>query len=121
MISVADLPPPSTESSSPPMGNSPMSDAGGQAGHLRLSPLPNQQMGSQASDSVDLPPRTVVRFLIFWGVLGFALRLIFLIQPSKCIEVARLLDNHATSNSNNIAYFRLTTLISGLYTKTLIE
>ena len=60
--SSADLPPPSTESGSPPMGNSPMSDAGGQAGHLRLSPLPNQQLGSQASDSVDLPPRTVVSF-----------------------------------------------------------
>ena len=81
-----DIPASTTESVSPPIGNSPDAHASaaaaaaaanaasaaagaaaaahsGQAAHLRLSPLPHHlhaQLGSQSSDSVDLPPRTVV-------------------------------------------------------------
>ena len=90
-----DIPASTTESVSPPIGNSPDAHASaaaaaaaanaasaaaaaaaaaahsGQAAHLRLSPLPHHlhaQLGSQSSDSVDLPPRTVVSFKIFFSL-----------------------------------------------------
>ena len=87
MSTLIDIPASTTESGSPPIGNSPdahasaaaaaaannaasaaaaAAAASGQAAHLRLSPLPHHvhhALGSQSSDSVDLPPRTVVSFV----------------------------------------------------------
>ena len=78
---ILDIPVSSTDSGSPPIGHSPdahasavaaanaaAAAAAGQAAHLRLSPLPHHvhhALGGQSSESVDLPPRTVVSFRIF--------------------------------------------------------
>ena len=75
---ILDIPVSSTDSGSPPIGHSPdahasavaaanaaAAAAAGQAAHLRLSPLPHHvhhALGGQSSESVDLPPRTVVSF-----------------------------------------------------------
>lgn len=70
----------------PPIGNSPdiattsaTSGAVGQAqAHLRLSPLPHHaHLANQAPDSVDLPPRTVVSFMLENGVLQSLTSLMF--------------------------------------------
>ena len=77
---ILDIPVSSTDSGSPPIGHSPdahasavaaanaaAAAAAGQAAHLRLSPLPHHvhhALGGQSSESVDLPPRTVVSYKI---------------------------------------------------------
>jgi len=76
IIRSSDIPVSSTDSGSPPIGHSPdahasavaaanaaAAAAAGQAAHLRLSPLPHHvhhALGGQSTESVDLPPRTVL-------------------------------------------------------------
>ena len=86
-FSLLDIPVSSADSGSPPIGHSPdahasavaaanaaAAAAAGQAAHLRLSPLPHHvhhALGGQSSESVDLPPRTVVSYeMCFTIVLG---------------------------------------------------